>query len=64
MWLYVVSPHWVKAIYLCFFLTPAISPSTPLGVQIKEGLIVYKAKGLTELWTPAADRTILFVRVR
>lgn len=37
MWLYVVCPHWVKAIYLCFFLTPAISPSTPLGLQIKEG---------------------------
>ena len=36
-WLYAVCPHWVKAIYLCFFLTPAISASTPLGLQIKEG---------------------------
>ena len=36
-WLYAVCPHWVKAIYLCFFLTPAISASIPLGLQIKEG---------------------------
>lgn len=63
--LYVVYPHWVKAIYLCFFLTPAISLSTPLGLQIKDKrLIVNKAKGLTELWTPAEDQTILFAQVR
>lgn len=38
IWLYVVCPHWVKAVYLCFSLTPALSPCTPLGLQIKEGL--------------------------
>lgn len=30
----------------------------------ERGLIVNKAKGLTELWTPAVDQTILFARVR
>lgn len=44
MWLYVVCPHWVKAIYLCFFLTPAISPSTLLGLQIKEGSLWTKQR--------------------
>lgn len=44
MWLYVVSSHWVKAVYLCFFLTPAISPCTPLGLQIKEGSLWTKQK--------------------
>lgn len=64
MWLYVVCPHWVKAIYLCFLPHPCYLSIHSFSASDKRGLIVNKAKGLTELWTPAADQTILFAQVR
>ena len=60
MWLYVVCPHWVKAIYLCPFLTLAISLSILFGLQIKEGSLWTKhGRALIELWSPAVGQTAL-----
>lgn len=42
--------HWVKAVYLCL-----LHPLLDWRPADKRELVGNKAKGLTELWTPAVD---------
>lgn len=46
--------HWVKAVYLCL-----LHPLPDWRSADKRELLVNKAKALTELWTPAAEPTVL-----
>lgn len=50
--------HWVKAVYLCL-----VHPLLDRRSADKRDLVVNKAMALTELWTPAAEPTVLSPRV-